>query len=222
MPTGAAAPLIPRDAAGRPRSLHALAEAAASCTACPLYLRATRTVFGEGQVGARLMLVGEQPGDVEDRRGRPFVGPAGAVLDEALAAAGVPRPEVYVTNAVKHFKFVQQGKRRLHQKPRGLEVRACQPWLAAEIALVEPALVVAMGATAAESLLGPRFQLTQHRGEAVPSPLGATVVATYHPSAVLRAREPEQRHALFDAFVGDLARAWALAAARQAPSTLSP
>jgi DNA polymerase len=175
---GTAAPLIPRDEDGRPQDLRVLAEAAAGCRACPLHLHATQTVFGEGPPGAPLMLVGEQPGDAEDRAGHPFVGPAGTVLDDALAAAAIPRSDVYVTNAVKHFKFEQQGKRRLHQKPKGLEVRACRPWLAAEIERVGPRVVVGLGATAVEALLGPRVRLTRERGRPLPSPLGAVVVAT--------------------------------------------
>jgi DNA polymerase len=209
---------VPRDA----RGLRELAAAAAGCHACPLYRNATQTVFGAGPAGAPLMFVGEQPGDVEDRAGRPFVGPAGGVLDDVLAAVGVPRERVYVTNAVKHFKFVQQGKRRLHEKPKGLEVRACQPWLVAEIQAVRPRVVVALGATAALALLGPSFRLTRERGRPHASELGATVMATYHPSAVLRARTPADRRALLRALTEDVAAAWALAAAELAGAEEAP
>jgi DNA polymerase len=190
-----------------------VASAARTCTACPLYRNATQTVFGEGPAGAPLMLVGEQPGDVEDRQGRPFVGPAGALLDKALAAAGLHREEVYLTNVVKHFKFVQQGpgKRRLHEKPRGLEVRACLPWLHAEIDLVRPRVLVCLGATAAQALLGPGFRLTRERGQPIAASGGLTVVATYHPSAILRAPTPADRARLTDDLVADLRAAHRLA-----------
>jgi uracil-DNA glycosylase family protein len=212
-PAGTAAPLVPRDAQGRPRGLRALAQAARGCQACPLYENATQAVFGAGPVGAPLMLVGEQPGDREDREGSPFVGPAGAALDRALAAAGLSRAEVYVTNVVKHFKFVQQGKRRLHQKPRGLEIKACRPWLEAELELIGPRVVVALGATAAQALLGPSFRLTRSRGQPIATAGGRTAVATYHPSAILRAPTAEGRAELLAALTADLRLAASIATA---------
>ena len=184
---------------------------AARCTACDLYKRATQTVFGEGDPHARMMLVGEQPGDQEDLQGLPFVGPAGRLLDDALAAAGIPRERTYVTNAVKHFKWVARGKRRIHEKPNGRERQACYPWLEAEIELVAPRVVVSLGATAAQSLLGPKFRLTQHRGELLASRWNAKIVATIHPSALLRMQDREERHQAFRALVADLERAAAYA-----------
>ena len=184
---------------------------AANCTACDLYKRATQTVFGEGDPHARIMLVGEQPGDQEDLKGLPFVGPAGRLLDDALAAAGIPRERTYVTNAVKHFKWVARGKRRIHEKPNGRERQACYPWLEAEIELVAPRVVVSLGATAAQSLLGPKFRLTQHRGELLASRWRAKIVATIHPSALLRMQDREERHQAFRALVADLKRAAAYA-----------
>ncbi len=165
-----------------------LARAAQACRACDLYARATQAVFGEGSTSASLVLVGEQPGDQEDIQGHPFVGPAGRVLDEALERAGIPRREVYVTNAVKHFKFEQRGKRRLHSKPNPVEVHACRGWLETELALIQPEVVVCLGATAAQALLGRTFKVTQQRGQIVDaSPFAAQAVATWHPSAILRA-----------------------------------
>lgn len=189
-------------------SLRDLAAAAAKCTACELYERATQTVFGEGPAGARVMLVGEQPGDVEDRRGEPFVGPAGKMLDRALDDAGLARAEVYLTNAVKHFRWksTASGKRRIHQKPGASHIAACHPWLDAEIAAVAPAIVVALGAVAAQALFGPSFRLTQHRGELLDWPDPHTTVeaavATVHPSAILRAGE--KRKEMYAGFVADL------------------
>jgi DNA polymerase len=182
--TGSAADFIPP----RP-TLPLLRQAAAGCRGCDLWVDATQTVFGEGPTDATLMLVGEQPGDQEDRAGRPFVGPAGRLLEEGLEAAGIDRREVYVTNAVKHFKFVRQEliRRRLHKKPSAAEVRACNPWLREEIRLVRPKLVVALGSTAAQALLGNSFRVTQHRGEVVKSDWAGPVLATVHPSSVLRA-----------------------------------
>jgi DNA polymerase len=182
--TGSAADFIPP----RP-TLPQLRQAAAGCRGCDLWVDATQTVFGEGPTNATLMLVGEQPGDQEDRAGRPFVGPAGRLLEEGLEAAGIDRREVYVTNAVKHFKFVRQEliRRRLHKKPSAAEVRACNPWLREEVRLVRPKLVVALGSTAAQALLGNSFRVTQHRGEVVKSDWAGPVVATVHPSSVLRA-----------------------------------
>ena len=182
--TGSAADFIP----ARP-TLPKLKEAAAGCRGCHLWVNATQTVFGEGPRTADVMLVGEQPGDQEDRQGHPFVGPSGRLLDEGLAAAGIDRRRVYVTNAVKHFKFVhiELTKRRLHKKPNAAEVRACHPWLDEEIRLVQPRVIVALGSTAAQALLGNQFRVTQHRGQPVRSPLAEIVIATVHPSAVLRA-----------------------------------
>ncbi|MGI5284269.1 UdgX family uracil-DNA binding protein [Nonomuraea polychroma] len=180
--------------------LESLRRAAAGCQGCGLYRNATQTVFGEGPGQATFMLVGEQPGDQEDRQGHPFVGPAGRILDKGLAEAGIPRDDVYVTNAVKHFSFVPRGKRRIHQKPTAAEVAACHPWLDAELAVVDPAVIVVLGATAAQALLGRTFRVTQHRGE--PMPLGnALAVATIHPSAVLRAPD---RDAAYAGFLSDL------------------
>jgi uracil-DNA glycosylase family protein len=174
---------------------------AAACTNCPLYRDATQTVFGEGPAGARLLLVGEQPGDQEDRAGRPFVGPAGRLLDRALVEAGIDRDDTYVTNAVKHFKFQSRGKARLHKKPDRSEVAACRPWLDRELALVSPALVVLLGATAAQGLLGSAFRVTRERGRLIERPGLPPMVATIHPSAVLRA---DDRDVQFDGLVADL------------------
>jgi uracil-DNA glycosylase len=190
--------LIPADP-----SLPALREAAAGCRACPLCELGTRTVFGEGAADARLMLVGEQPGDVEDREGRPFVGPAGHLLDRALVEAGIERERVYLTNAVKHFKWVARGRRRIHDTPNEREMTACRPWLRAEIEVVRPELVVCLGATAARTLLGRDFRLTRHRGEILESALAPRVVATLHPSAVLRS-PPERRRRALAGLVEDL------------------
>ncbi|MEU6798240.1 UdgX family uracil-DNA binding protein [Nonomuraea wenchangensis] len=180
--------------------LASLRAAAARCEGCGLYRDATQTVFGEGPAKATFMLVGEQPGDQEDRQGHPFVGPAGRVLDRGLEEAGIARDDVYVTNAVKHFSWVPRGKRRIHQKPTAGEINACRPWLEAELAAVEPRVVVVLGATAARSLLGAAFRVTRHRGEVVP--LGDRLaVATIHPSAVLRAPD---REAAYAGFLSDL------------------
>ncbi|MEZ7130206.1 UdgX family uracil-DNA binding protein [Nonomuraea sp. AD125B] len=180
--------------------LASLRAAAARCEGCDLYRDATQTVFGEGPGKAAFMLVGEQPGDQEDRQGHPFVGPAGRVLDRGLEEAGIARDDVYVTNAVKHFSWVPRGKRRIHQKPTAGEITACRPWLEAELAAVEPRVVVVLGATAARSLLGAAFRVTRHRGEAVS--LGDRLaVATIHPSAVLRAPD---REAAYAGFLSDL------------------
>jgi len=202
-------------------TLPALRQAASGCRGCGLYRYATQTVFGEGPARARLMLVGEQPGDQEDRAGHPFVGPSGRVLDEALEEAGIDQDAVYVTNAVKHFKFVRQEltRRRLHKKPAAGEVRACRPWLEEEIKVVRPVLIVALGSTAAQSLLGPAFRVTRERGRLVESAAGP-VLATVHPSAIRRApgeaRATEQR-----AFVRDLAEAgrWLARATARRPSS---
>src|SRR5437762_2974173 len=187
-----------------PESLSALRKAAAECRACPLWQTGTQTVFGEGAAGSVVMFVGEQPGDREDRVGRPFVGPAGRVFDEALVAAGIDRELAYVTNAVKHFKWQARGKRRIHAKPNWTELAACRPWLDAELAVVSPRVLVCLGATAAQSLLGKQFRVTQHRGEWVESELAEHVTATIHPSAILRQRDDESRRREFAAFVEDL------------------
>jgi DNA polymerase len=189
------------------RGLELARRVAAGCTACDLYARATQTVFGEGRAHAPLMLVGEQPGDREDLAGHPFVGPAGAMLDRALADAGIDRERVFVTNVVKHFKWkpVAGSKRRLHEKPNAGEVRACRPWLELEVDIVQPDLVVALGATAAQALLGPSFRITEGRGTIVEAPsLGRRTLATFHPSAILRARTSEDRERMLAALVGDL------------------
>jgi uracil-DNA glycosylase family protein len=198
-------------------SLTTLRAAAAHCHACPLWRRGTQTVFGAGRAHAALLLVGEQPGDQEDREGLPFVGPAGHLLDQALEQAGIDRRAVYLTNAVKHFKWVPaqgRGKRRIHQKPNGNEVRACRPWLLAEIEAIAPQVIVCMGATAARSLLGNAFRVTQQRGQAVPSPFKAQVVATVHPSSILRAPDEESRHQELRRFIADLRVARDLASSR--------
>jgi DNA polymerase len=170
-------------------------EAVQHCRGCPLYANATQAVFGEGLVSSEVMLVGEQPGDQEDLAGAPFVGPAGKLLDRALADAGIDRRQTYVTNAVKHFKWKARGKRRIHDKPSRAEQLACRPWLEAEIAVVKPRVLVLMGATAAQSLLGGSFRVTQYRGSAIPSDLAELVTATIHPSAVLRSDDREQMYA---------------------------
>jgi uracil-DNA glycosylase len=185
-------------------TLTKLRKAAAGCKGCPLWQGPNQTVFGEGPAQARIMLVGEVPGDREDREGRPFVGPAGRELDRALEAAGIERGDVYVTNVVKHFKFEERGKRRIHQTPKKGEVDACMPWLDTEIKLVKPEALVALGATAAKALLGSSFRLTQHRGELLDSDWAPVVAATIHPSAIVRNRDDEARRAERDAFAGDL------------------
>ncbi len=194
-----AAPLVPPNP-----TLPKLRQAASRCMACDLYKTGTQTVFGEGGRHARVMFVGEQPGDKEDLAGRPFVGPAGLVLDKALAAAGIDRNEVYVTNAVKHFKWEPRGKRRIHKKPNQLEITACRPWLEAEIAVVRPDVIVCLGATAAQALLGRTFKVTQHRGEMIPSSLAPFITATVHPSAILRAPDDETRHEEMARFIEDM------------------
>jgi len=185
-------------------TLSRLREAAAGCTGCDIYKRATQVVLGEGPADAPLMLVGEQPGNEEDLAGRPFVGPAGKLLDRALEEAGLDRRRAYVSNAVKHFKWEPRGKRRIHAKPTAGEVAACRPWLEAEIELIKPTAIVCLGATAAQALLGPRFRVTQERGRFVPSPLAPYVLATVHPSALLRAPDEETRQRETRRFVDDL------------------
>jgi len=189
---------------GAPPPLSELRRQAEACTACDLYRLGTQTVFGEGRKSARLMLVGEQPGDREDREGAPFVGPAGRLLDEALAQAGIDRRAVYVTNAVKHFKWEPRGKRRIHAKPSWSEMAACRPWLDAELSVVRPDVLVCLGATAAQSLLGRQFRVTKQRGEWLESDLAEHVTATIHPSAILRQRDDESRHREMEAFIRDL------------------
>jgi uracil-DNA glycosylase len=184
-------------------SLAVQREAARHCHGCPLYTRATQTVFGEGNAPARLMLVGEQPGDEEDKAGRPFVGPAGRVLDKALATAGIARDDVYVTNAVKHFKWRPYGKRRLHQKPDSGEIDKCKPWLMTEIELVAPEVIVALGTTAAQSLLARRVTISKDRGHPIQAVYACPVVVSYHPSAVLRAPDAAGRHALLALLIAD-------------------
>lgn len=185
------------------------ADAARGCRACRLWEHATQTVFGTSgsRVKPRLLLVGEQPGDHEDVTGEPFVGPAGRLLDDALEAAGIDRRTAYLTNVVKHFSFELRGKRRIHKKPKADEIRACRPWLEAEIAALEPGLVVCLGATAAQAVIGPSFRVTQHRGTLVPSPLAPRVMATVHPSSILRAPDEESRRAEMQLFIADLVAA---------------
>src|SRR5918998_3724687 len=186
------------------RNLTALRSAAAGCRGCHLWRGATQTVFGEGRKASRVMLVGEQPGDKEDRAGEPFVGPAGRELDRGLEAAGIDRKEAYVTNVVKHFKFEERGRRRIHQTPKRFEIEACKPWLDEELEVIEPEAVVLLGATAAKALLGSSFRVTQHRGELLDSELAPLVSATIHPSAILRAPDDAARAAEREAFAEDL------------------
>jgi uracil-DNA glycosylase len=187
-------------------TLEALRERAAGCQGCSLYRDATQTVFGEGRASAEVVLVGEQPGDVEDQTGRPFAGPAGKLLDRALEEAGIDRRQVYVTNTVKHFKWTRRGKLRLHKKPNAEEIRACRPWLDAELAVVKPRVLVCLGATAAQALLGSTFRVTRQRGQFVESELAPRVLATVHPSSVLRAPDDEARADAYRGLVEDLAK----------------
>jgi uracil-DNA glycosylase len=198
-PNQTAAPLIPRNP-----TLDSLREAARGCRACDLWKRGTQTVFGEGHPGAKVMFVGEQPGDREDITGKPFVGPAGALLDKALVEAGINRDEVYVTNAVKHFKWEPRGKQRIHKKPNTMEQAACRPWLDAEIAVIKPVVVVLLGATAAQAIFGRNFKVSQMRGELVESEIAPCLMATVHPSSILRAPDDDARHAEYQRFVDDL------------------
>jgi uracil-DNA glycosylase len=197
--TGTAAPRIP----DRP-GLRNLREAAAGCRACPLWKRGTQTVFGAGRRSAKVMLVGEQPGDREDREGKPFVGPAGRVLDEALAEAGIDRGDAYVTNVVKHFKWIPRGKRRIHQRPNAEEITACRPWLEAELQVVKPRVVVCLGATAAKALLGSDFRVTRDRGKRVGSDLAPIATGTVHPSSILRIDDADERRVARDELADDL------------------
>ncbi len=213
-----AAPFIPRR-----RTLSSLRQAAHSCRGCPLWKRATQTVFGQGPSRPALLVVGEQPGDREDLAGRPFVGPAGRLLDQALAAAGIARDEVYFTNAVKHFKWAPSGKRRLHQKPGAREIAACRPWLEAELEVLAAPVVVTLGATAARSLLGPAFRVTRERGKILRGlPWAGAVVASIHPAAILRG-DPLERARALEQFVADLRVAAALLPkARERPNPAKP
>jgi DNA polymerase len=197
--TISASDLIPKRS-----SLRSLRNAAKDCRACPLWAHATQTVFGEGPRRARLLFVGEQPGNDEDLKGKPFVGPAGKLLDKALAEAAIDRSIVYVTNAVKHFKWEPRGKRRIHKKPTAREINACRPWLEAELALISPHVVIALGATAAQSLLGAQFRVTRDHGQFFQSSLAPKVMATFHPSAILRARDDQTRREQYDVLVADL------------------
>jgi len=186
------------------KSLKAFRDAAADCKACDLWERGTQTVFGAGTRRAEILFVGEQPGNEEDLSGKPFVGPAGRLLDEALVAAGVERSRTYVTNVVKHFKWEPRGKRRLHKKPNAGEITACRPWLEAEISLVNPKVIVCLGATAAQALLGPKFRVSKQRGQFIESTLAPYLMATVHPSAILRAPDDETRHVEKRQFIDDL------------------
>jgi uracil-DNA glycosylase len=202
---------MPRSAAGSAAeflpdrlTLPALREASRGCRGCPLWQSGTQTVFGEGAADAEVVFVGEQPGDQEDRQGKPFVGPAGRVLDEGLELAGIDRSKTYVTNAVKHFKWQARGKRRIHQKPNWSEIAACRPWLDAELEVIEPAVLVCLGSTAAQALLGRDFRVTRERGKLVESELAGHVLATVHPSSILRQQDEESRRTEMEAFVRDL------------------
>jgi uracil-DNA glycosylase len=185
-------------------NLKDLKRRAKNCQSCDLWKHGTQTVFGEGAPNAKVMLVGEQPGDQEDMEGRPFVGPAGKLLDKALEEAGIERKKIYVTNAVKHFKWEPQGKRRIHKKPNAVEIAACRPWLDAEFAAVRPKIIVCLGATAAQALLGRTFRVTQHRGELLKSELAPLVMATVHPSSILRAPDEKARNDAMKQFIADL------------------
>ena len=211
--TGAAAELIPEDP-----TLDRLRFAAADCKACDLWTRATQTVFGEGQETASVMLIGEQPGDAEDVEGRPFVGPAGKLLDRALQEAGIDRGRAYVTNAVKHFNWSEtRGKKRIHKKPNARQMAACKPWLETEIQLLRPTVIVLLGATAAQQLLGPSFSIMKNRGQVIQSSLAPHVIATVHPSSILRAPDDESRESAMAAFVRDLRRVTPPLRPRKAP-----
>src|ERR1700687_724144 len=185
-------------------TLEELRKAAETCKACDLWKLGTQTVFGEGVPNAKIMFIGGQPGDQEDKTGKPFVGTAGKLLDTALAEAGIDRSKVYVTNAVKHFKWEPRGKRRIHKKPNAAEIAACRPWLNAEIAVLHPKVIVCLGATAAQALLGRDFRVTQHRGELMKSSLAPFIMATVHPSSILRAADDETRHSEMKRFIQDL------------------
>jgi uracil-DNA glycosylase len=194
------------------RNLHSLRRGVEKCTACPLYRNATHGVCGEGSIRATLMLIGEQPGSDEDLAGHPFIGPAGRLLDSALEEAGLNREKIFLTNAVKHFKWIPRGKRRLHQKPNAMEVSACRPWLEAELALVKPKLLVCLGATAAYSVFGKAMKIERNRGKLLETPFGIPAVITMHPSAILRVPDRIARHKSFNALVHDLTEASKMAA----------
>jgi DNA polymerase len=196
---GGARPYVPEHA-----TLKVLASAVQDCKGCDLYKYASQAVFGEGRKAARIVMVGEQPGDKEDLAGKPFVGPAGAILDRALEASEIDRAELYVTNAVKHFKFEERGKRRIHQKPGTVEIVACRPWLEAELEILRPEILVCLGATAVQSLMGSQYRVLRDRGQFFPHPMAKTATVTVHPSAILRSPTPEQREADYQAFVRDL------------------
>lgn len=198
-------PGLPASPQNQPKgSLSELQAAARDCRACDLWRNATQTVFGLGKPHAKVMMIGEQPGNQEDLEGKPFVGPAGQLLDEALAEAGINRDEVYITNAVKHFKWEPRGKRRIHKTPNAAEIQACRPWLEAEIAAIRPEVIVCLGATAAQTLLGREFRVTQHRGERIKSEHAPTLMATVHPSSILRAPDDESRQVEMQRFIADL------------------
>ncbi len=186
------------------RTLPVLREASKKCRGCDLWEKGTQTVFGEGALQAEVMFVGEQPGDKEDLSGKPFVGPAGGILDKALIAAGIDRSKIYVTNAVKHFNWEPRGKRRIHKKPSAMHIAACRPWLDSEIAAVKPKVIVCLGATAAQALLGRSFKVTRHRGEVMGSDLAPRITATVHPSSILRAPDEATRHEEMERFINDL------------------
>lgn len=194
-----AAPLVP----SRP-TVKKLREAAADCRACDLWKTGTQTVFGEGAQRSTVMFIGEQPGNAEDLKGRPFVGPSGGLLDKALAEAGIDRSKVYVTNVVKHFKWEPRGKRRIHKKPNALEIGACRPWLHAEIDVIRPRVIICLGSTAAQAVIGPKFRVSTQRATFVDSPLAPFVTATVHPSSILRAPTDDRRHAEMERFIDDL------------------
>lgn len=196
---GSAENLIPEQL-----TLPGLQKAAADCKACDLWENATQTVFGAGKRSAKVLFIGEQPGNDEDLQGKPFVGPAGRLLDQALEQAGIDRSQTYVTNVVKHFKWEPRGKRRIHKKPNSAEIQACRPWLEAEIATVKPRVIVCLGATAAQTLLGKSFRVTQQRGQIIPSSLANAIIATVHPSSILRAPDERSRHLEMNLFIDDL------------------
>jgi uracil-DNA glycosylase family protein len=198
-PHASGAPLLPLHG-----NLEDLRKAAKDCQACDLWKRGTQTVFGEGARSPKIMFIGEQPGDQEDREGRPFVGPAGKLLDTALVEVGIERKKIYVTNAVKHFKWEPRGKRRIHKKPNAAEIEACRPWLDAELTVLHPKIIVCLGATAAQTLLGRTFRVTEHRGEFLKSELAPYLMATVHPSSILRAPDEKARHDAMRQFVADL------------------